>query len=324
MADETTTINQTGAEAVSESNAQMDLRFQLLPEPLQKMIMDGTYNGPLINIAKTFKLSFEQLETLQLETVMALFGLSTLLEYRDALATELKKTDAEMEPIMKALNEQIFDTVKDSLQNFYATIEESKNEPDESGDVSEDSDSGSNPFAGSLDTAPVSPEPVANVVPIRTAYVAPAPVTVSTPVSASVSVPASVRVAPEIPIQRMQPTQTFTPAQPSVIKPVMEETLTSTEKNVLGNAGVVLGESQNIVSSPEDAATLNRTDLMQGIENPMKMGSSTIVASKLSTSSTLMPNKTTDYTLPRTSQPAPTVSVPVAKPGTDPYREIPQ
>ena len=313
MADETT-INQTDTGLSPEADAQMKLRFQLLPEPLQKMITGATYNDALVNIAKTFKLSYDQFETLQLETVMALFGLSNLAEYRLVLTDELKKTDAEMDPIIEALNTQVFDQVKDSLQNFYAMVEEAKNTPDES--VEENIDT-ANPFVGSLDVAPVAqapaapaPVPVANVVPIRTAYTPPTPV--------------SAPVVPEVPVTRMQPVQTFTPAPATTIKPAMEEALTSTEKSVLGNAGVVLGESQNMVSTPEDAAALNRTDLMQGIENPMKMGSSTIVASKLSTSSTLMPNKTTDYTLPRTSQPAPTATAPVVKSGTDPYREIPQ
>ena len=294
MADETTTVTQTDTGLSPEADAQMKLRFQLLPEPLQKMITEGSYNGALITIAKKYKLTFEQLESLQLETVMALFGLSTLLDYRAVLADDFKKPDVEMDQMINDLNEQVFDKVKDSLQNFYATVEEAVNAPEEVVDESDASIADdSNPFDGSLNVAPAPVESAPNVVPIRTVPVAAVP------------------VVPDMPTSR-------TPAMAT------QATLTPGETSVLGNAGVVLGESQNAVATPEDTAVLNRTDLMQGIENPVKTPTSTIVANKLSTSSTLMPNKTTDYTLPRTSQPAPATNVSPAKPGSDPYREIPQ
>ena len=111
--------------------------------------------------------------------------------------------------------------------------------------------------------------------------------------------------------------------QPIIQKPAIATVITPQEKTILGSTGIVLGEMQNTVG--ETSTVSSRSDILQGIENPTKTPSATIVANKLSTSATLMPNKTTDYSLPRTTPQSstpitPAPSTPVQQSG-DQYRE---
>ena len=100
----------------------------------------------------------------------------------------------------------------------------------------------------------------------------------------------------------------------------------------MGSAGVELGDQQNKMSIPEIEESMlpNRNALIDGIENPVKTASAsstpvvptapapTIVANKLTMSTTLMPNKTTDYSLPKTGAGGGST---IPKTSGDPYRE---
>ena len=291
MADETNTTNGADVQVPDELQNEVKMRFELLPPDVQQVITDSNYAKTLFEVAKSSKLTYPQLETLQLETLMALLGMNKPDEYRSFLQGEFKKSNAEMDVMISAINEQIFDPIKDSMKKIYDDNADTQEYVAPEGIEPEN-----NYFADSLNPAPESePEPVSTVVPIRTA---PQPV-------ASQPRPAPSMSAPN----------------------TTASVLSATETSVLGNAGVVLGESQNTAGASQqpDAAIPDRTELMKGIENPAKSPTSTIMANKLSTSATLMPNKTTDYSLPRTTQPQPTTP-PVSTPAQgavagDPYHE---
>ncbi|MEI6316674.1 MAG: hypothetical protein WCO65_03040 [bacterium] len=308
--------NETGLSPETEN--QMKLRYLLLPENIQNMIKDATYNTALIEITRENKLTYEDLETLQLETAMALFGLSTLDEYTDAVTDALKKPAEQMNVIIKSLMEKIFDPIKDSLQKFYQTVDEeiakTETEDVESGDIQEDvlSDEipsealqNANPFTGTLNTMPAPEVSAGTVIPIKTSPVV-LPVQTQ-PVSSSPQFVSNIATN-NIPSGRV---------------------LSPNEKRVLGSTGIELSDSQNKMNVPEIEESMlpNRNDLMAGIENPVKVApasnptpapvSPTIVANKLTMSTTLMPNKTTDYSISKSTP----QNQSNTKASGDPYRE---
>jgi hypothetical protein len=300
MTDEINT-NQDIPELSDELQREVKLRFELLPEDVQKVITDSNYVKDLFEIAKANKLTYEQLEALQLETIMAFLGMNKPENYRAVLKNQLQKSDAEMDVLISAINEKIFDPIKESMKKVYGEVERQENgedieaeEPIDTEEVEESASSvatpGSNFLAQGMTAQAPAPEnlPVVNNIPIR-----------RTPV---VETPAPVQ-------------NTFVPAN-------SPSGLSNTEENVLGKAGVVIG-TQNTVPAQQQSSSVmpDRNDLMKGIENPVKSPSSTIMANKLSTSTTLMPNKTTDYTLPRTT-PQSSTPVSVSTPTSgDSYRE---
>ena len=317
MADEINT-NENTPEIPDDIQAEVKVRFELLPPDVQKVVADSNYAKDLFDIAKANKLTYEQLETLQLETFMALLGMNKPDEYRSFLQSAFKKTDAEMDVLVSAINERVFDPIKESMKQVYGQQDDDLNNPEIAGtqeatdalneaadeDVSETETAGSsgNFFAGSMNSSTSGGQ-----------------VTSTTSLSAEpekAPAPANLPGATVIPIRKIavsQPQQSM-PAQ-SVFTPSNSSSgLSQVEENVLGKAGVVLGESQNNTETPKQAesAMPDRNELMKGIENPVKSSpSGTIMANKLSTSATLMPNKTTDYSLPRTT---PQSTTPVSSP----------
>ena len=115
-----TNIDALTAHVSEEMKEQLKARFELLPEQLKQVIVDGHYNTALFNISKSQKLTFEQLESLQLETLMALLGMCTASEYRIALGDSIGKSDTELDAIIALVNTEVFDKVKDVLHAYYS------------------------------------------------------------------------------------------------------------------------------------------------------------------------------------------------------------
>ena len=115
-----TNIDALTAHVSEEMKEQLKARFELLPDKLKQTIVGGEYNAALFNISKSQKLSFEQLESLQLETLMALLGMCNSSEYRIALGDSLGKSEAELDAIIALVNTEIFDKVKDVLHAYYS------------------------------------------------------------------------------------------------------------------------------------------------------------------------------------------------------------
>lgn len=96
-------------------------RYELLPESLKQALMDDGYQQKLFDIAKANKLTYEELSILEMETTMVLLGMSVPSNYRDELQIQLKKNDDVIEPIVKAVNEQVFGPLRETLMRLYET-----------------------------------------------------------------------------------------------------------------------------------------------------------------------------------------------------------
>lgn len=137
MADEVKKIpvvSQTGTTAPAQSATQSDngddpfanikgelfSRFELLPDDIKKAIVDDGYQKKLFDIAKEMKMTYEELGTMETETTMVLLGMTRPEDFRDELQLELKKNDAEIDPLVAKINEQVFAPIRASLERVYA------------------------------------------------------------------------------------------------------------------------------------------------------------------------------------------------------------
>ena len=291
---------------------EMNTRFALLPEQLQKVIMGNDYEQTLLAVAKAHKLTFDELGTLELETTMVLLGMTQPADYRDELQGELKKNDDEIDPLVKDVNEKVFGPVRAALERIYAN----QKEPEDY-----------------LKAAPAATA-AATPAPIAAAPAASSPMSSYTPPSA----PIPARATPAMPAA---PTTTFAApggaASPftvaATIKPVpaafdatKNTTLSPAEKSTLERTGVILNDASPaarpsaaaMTSAQPSASMPKRADLLQGIENPPKAPSLSLDAFSSPVKSA--PSKTTDYSLPKAGA-TPPPSAPAANASGDPYRE---
>ncbi len=98
--------------------------------------------------------------------------------------------------------------------------------------------------------------------------------------------------------------------------------LSVNEKTVLAKTGVVISETPTM--TPMKAPVIpSRDELMKGIENPPAAPSASLVGNKLGGMGTVMPTKTTDYSIPK-PPPQAGAAAPAVAPApraSDPYRE---
>lgn len=99
-------------------------RFTLLPEDIQKAIIDEGYQTKLFNLAKEQKMTYEELGMMETETTMVLLGMTRPEEFRDELQLQLKKNDADMDVLVQKINEQVFAPIRASLERVYAAKKE--------------------------------------------------------------------------------------------------------------------------------------------------------------------------------------------------------
>lgn len=109
---------------MNDTKREIKTRFELLPKELQEIIVNDDYTKRLFDIAKTQKLTFEELGTLEIETTMVLLGMTKPADYRDELQGELKKNDAEIDAVVKDVNEKIFAPIRASLDKLYSAKKE--------------------------------------------------------------------------------------------------------------------------------------------------------------------------------------------------------
>ena len=290
---------------------EMKQRFALLPEQLQKVIMGSDYQQKLFDIAKANKLTYDELSTLEIDTTMVLIGMTRPEEYRDEIQVQLKKNDAEVDVIVKDVNDKVFGPVRSALERIYETQKEPEDFLQPVPVTS---------FAPAAYSAPVAPTAAAPIAP--TPVVPPAAVPASAPTaSAPISTPAAPRA-----MFTMPSATPVAAARPSPSAPAFDaakSTLLSTaEKDTLAKTGVIItdtpvmpaAQQAPMVAPKPDLAMPNRGDVLRGIENPPKAAG--ISMDKLSSPLSATPATKTDYTLPKT-----TPQPPAAPASGDPYRE---
>jgi hypothetical protein len=111
-------------EIESEIQKELKTRFSLLPEDLQNTINSSDYQMKLFEIAKKYKLTYEQLGTLELETTMVLLGMTDPRTYQRELSANINKKTEDLALIIKEVEEQVFGPIRESLKNLYETEEE--------------------------------------------------------------------------------------------------------------------------------------------------------------------------------------------------------
>lgn len=205
----------TANDPFADVKTEMAKRYALLPEEIQKAIMSTDYQQKLFDLAKTHKLTYEELGTLELETTMVLLGMTRPEEYRDEVQLELKKNDLEIEALVKDVSDQVFNPIRGALDRVYSA----KKEPEDYLTKA--------PSTGSDAPAMKMTPPVAPRVPVTPA---PAPTSTAAPVFAAPMQTPSFTAAPTAPTISTTPspiTATSTPAPAfttptySTPKPVM-------------------------------------------------------------------------------------------------------
>ncbi len=324
----------------ADVKTEMAKRYALLPEEIQKAIMSTDYQQKLFNLAKTHKLTYEELGTLELETTMVLLGMTRPEEYRDELQLELKKNDLEIDALVKDVGDQVFSPIRGALDRVYSA----KKDPEDYL-TQAPSSVPATPVTKAPEVAPVtatvSAKPAQTTPPTFTppAYSAPKPITptptpgtatpfTATPLATKPVVPTPTPVVPtntsvgSTPVRIPIPPAPVNPPTPAVAMPTpmapVSDTLSAMEKSVLEKTGVVLSDTpavpvvefqSTITPKPATISPL-RTEMLHDIENPAKSPTDS-----LTTAFTGMPTKTTDYSIPKTGTTPPTTRP------ADPYRE---
>ena len=268
----------------AETKSELISRYELLPDDIKAVIIDAGYQKKLFDLAKSQKLTYEELGVIETETTMVLLGMTKPADYRDELQSELKKNDPEIDAIVKAVNEQIFTPIRASLERVY----EAKKDPAD--------------------------------------YI---PVSIVTGVEEKPAEPVFPESAPAI-HSTIPGTSTMPRASVMNAMPFPSSSLSSAEKTVLENTGVVIETVPKPVAPVMQSEIPNRSELLRSIENPRaitpdkmtpSVPSAPAVAPKpMFAGPTISATKTTDYSMPAKSTQSGTTPAPTA-PRVDPYRE---
>lgn len=115
-------------------------------------------------------------------------------------------------------------------------------------------------------------------------------------------------------------TPTSTPNSIPRATPPVSPTPT-TIQSAFAKSGVVLTETPKPVAPIQTSQMPNRSDILKGIENPPKTPTLGMVADKLNSAGVIMPTKTTDYSVLKSTPPANLPTTPISPARSDPYRE---
>lgn len=109
----------TNKDNSAEMEAELKTRFGLLPEDIQKVITSSDYQMKLFELSKKYKLTYDQLGEVEMETTMTLLGLANPNEYLNEIASKLGKKPEEVRDFVEEIKQQIFTPIHESLVNLY-------------------------------------------------------------------------------------------------------------------------------------------------------------------------------------------------------------
>ncbi len=109
----------------------LQTRFALLPQEIQDIITSSDYQMRLFELAKKYKLTYEQLGVLELETTMVLLGTSNPNKYQATVASELNKKPEEVAEMVEEIKNQVFGPIHTSLVSLYQNDTSSDTEEEE-------------------------------------------------------------------------------------------------------------------------------------------------------------------------------------------------
>ncbi len=99
-----------------KTKQQIKERFNSLPESIQEIILSTHYQETLVEIGKQYNLNVEQLGMMEIETTMAMMGLTPVRDFEAELTREIKVDPAKGSQIVKDINEKIFLKIRDLLK----------------------------------------------------------------------------------------------------------------------------------------------------------------------------------------------------------------
>ncbi len=103
----------------NEIQKELKTRFALLPEEIQKVVISSDYQLKLFEISKKYKLTYEQLGVLEMETTLVLIGMTHPKDYITDLSEHLPiKSDA-LSSMVDEIKKQVFDPIHTTLMGIY-------------------------------------------------------------------------------------------------------------------------------------------------------------------------------------------------------------
>jgi hypothetical protein len=126
--DQTTKNQDEDEDVFADTKTELMNRFSLLSPELKAVITSSDYQMKLFDLAKKYKLTYDLLGKMEVETTMVLIGMTPTAEYKDDLREQLGISDATLDQLVGDINTQIFGPIRTKLMELY---------PDEGG-VAED------------------------------------------------------------------------------------------------------------------------------------------------------------------------------------------
>jgi hypothetical protein len=112
----------------AQIEGELKTRFELLPTELQQVILSSDYQMQLFEIAKKYKLSYEKLGQLELETTMVILGMTPPDEYKLDIAEQMGLTGEALDNVVLEINEKVFAPIREKLMMLYSEEEVKKGE----------------------------------------------------------------------------------------------------------------------------------------------------------------------------------------------------
>jgi hypothetical protein len=114
---ENATTGATPSGQNEEVQKELQTRFALLPEELQKVITSSDYQMKLFDLAKKYKMTYERLGTLELETTLVLLGMTHPKDFPQEMKNLLRLPETDFNNLMTEIQVQVFDPIKKSTPN---------------------------------------------------------------------------------------------------------------------------------------------------------------------------------------------------------------
>jgi hypothetical protein len=99
----------------TESQKIVQQAFDSLPKDIQEVVFADDYQQILLDIAKKYNLTMEQLHKLEFQTTMVLMGLDSRAYFPFNLELELGIEEEIAQPLSQEISDTIFATVEESL-----------------------------------------------------------------------------------------------------------------------------------------------------------------------------------------------------------------
>lgn len=120
MAQNITNQNPSDDNSFSDIESELKSRFELLDPKLKEVITSSDYQMKLFELAKKYKLTYDLLGKMEIETTMVLIGMSPTADYKDDLREQLGISDAVLDQLVADINTQIFGPIRTKLMELYS------------------------------------------------------------------------------------------------------------------------------------------------------------------------------------------------------------